>query len=269
MARRLGDRGSGPRTVGYDANPSGIAGTTSSASDYKKAKEAKKKDKNRVELGDPPPYENDEGFIPGHNGIQYFTETLDPKTKDYKPDKVIIGKGVAGTEGEGWTLSLQLKEVGKVITLTDWNNNRGNIEGIKSGTVAYFNITNVNRQGNIKMPTAPLENGMVKHDHKVRMPKTLRITGYVSRENVNFMNSLISCAEQATSLESYFMLSSPWYNFPAMYLQKYTSKADNRKYDVYDYTIELTELMFAKDLKDKTSDAELASNTDKGAAKGK
>ena len=54
-----------------------------------------------------------------------------------------------------------------------------------------------------------------------------------------------------------------------MYLKDYTSKANNKKYDVYDYTINLSELLIASDLKDTTDDAELASNTEKGASSGK
>ena len=279
MARRIGEPGSGYRTVGYDPNPRGLsgtnsnnrrlAGTTATASDYKNAKKRKQDEKNeKVKLGEKPPYDDD-GGIPGHNGIVYNTEFDDDANKDYKEEPVVIGKGVEDTNGEGWTLSVRLDEVGKVITMADWNNNRGNVEGVKEGTIAYFYIIDVSRQGNIKLPTSPLENGMVKHDHKVIMPKTFRVTGYVKRENTVFINSLLSCAEQSKSLKSYFSLSSPWYNFEKMYLQKYTSKASNRKYDVYDYTIDLTQLLTASNLTDKTSDAELASNKEKGTAKGK
>lgn len=280
MARRIGSVSSGYRTVGYDPNPRGLsgtnpnirslAGTTATASDYKNAKKKKQdEEKEKVKLGDKPPYENDAGFTPGHNGIWYNSETDDLANRDYKEKKVVFGEGVQDTEGEGWTLSVRLDEVGKVITMADWNNNRGNIEGVKEGTIAYFHIIDVSRQGNIKLPTSPLENGMVKHDHKVIMPKTFRVTGYVKRENTVFINKLLSCAEQSKSLKSYFSLSSPWYNFEKMYLQKYTSKASNRKYDVYDYTIDLTQLLTASNLTDKTSDAELASNKEKGTAKGK
>ena len=279
MTRRIASVSSGYRTIGYDPNPRGLsgtnpnnkhlAGTTATASDYKNAKKKKQdEEKEKVKLSDKPPYEEDEG-IPGHNGIIYFTEFDDEANKDYKIEKVVVGHGVEDSDGEGWTLSLRLKEVGKVVSLADWNNNRGNVEGVKDGTIAYFNIIDVSRQGNIKMPTAPLENGMVKHDHKVIMPKTVRITGYVKREHTVFINSLISCAEQSKSLDSYFSLSSPWYTFEKMYLSKYTSKANNKKYDVYDYTIDLTQLLTASNLTDKTSDAELASNKEKGTAKGK
>ena len=57
--------------------------------------------------------------------------------------------------------------------------------------------------------------------------------------------------------------------YPRMYLQSYSSKASSRKYDVYDYTLDLSELLIATDLKDTTDKAELASNTDKGSTSGK
>lgn len=261
MARRIESVSSGYRTIGYDPNPGGLsgtnpnnrrlAGTTATASDYKSAKNKKEEEK-----GGTPPYENDDGFIPGHNGIWYSTEFDDQGNRDYKVKTVVLGQGEKDTEGEGWTLSLRMAEMGKEAVIT-------------ARAESAFYIQDVSDKGQLKMPTAPLENGMVKHDHKVIMPKTLRITGWVPRDKAEFINSVIQYAELSKSLGSYFTLVSPWKTYRKMYLKDYTSKANNKKYDVYDYTINLTELLIASDLKDTTDDAELASNTEKGASSGK
>lgn len=267
MVRRIESASSGYRTVGYDPNPRGLsgtnpnnrrlAGTTATASDYKNAKKRKQDEKNEnVKLGENPPYEDDDGFIPEHNGIVYFTEFDDEGNSGYKEELVVIGEGVEDTNGEGWTLSLRMAEKGGIGVLT-----------ARAGS--SFHIQDVSDKGQIKLPTSPLENGMVKHDHKVIMPKTLRLVGWVTREKANFINGLIEYAELSKSLGSYFTLISPWKTYKKMYLEKYTSKANNKKYDVYDYTLDLSELLIASDLKDTTDDAELASNTDKGASSGK
>lgn len=266
MARRIESVSSGYRTVGYDPNPRGLsgtnpnnrrlAGTTATASDYKNAKKRKQDEENEnVKLGEKPPYDDD-GGIPGHNGITSFSEMDDDANKDYKEELVVIGKGVEDTKGEGWTLSLRMAEMGKEAVIT-------------ARAESAFYIQDVSDKGQVKMPTAPLENGMVKHDHKVIMPKTLRITGWVHRDKAEFINGVIQYAELSKSLGSYFTLVSPWKTYRKMYLKDYTSKANNKKYDVYDYTINLTELLIASDLKDTTDDAELASNTEKGASSGK
>ena len=249
FARRVGEMSSGPRTVGYDANPRGLAGTSSTASDYKRNK--KKKDEDMVRLGDAPPY--DDSPTEDTQGITYFTEY---GNEPYTEERVVIGQGESGTNGEGWILSLRMGEYAKDAVIT--------------GTASsFYFIQDVSDKGQIKLPTAPLENGMVKHDHKVIMPKTMRVTGWVKRENTDFINSLIKYAEMSKSLGTYFTLVSPWKKYPKMYLKDYSSKASNKKYDVYDYTLDLSELLIAKDLKDTTDDPELASNTDKGSASGR
>lgn len=261
MSRRIESVSSGYRTIGYDPNPRGLsgtnpnnrrlAGTTATASDYKSAKNKKEEEK-----GGTPPYENDDGFIPGHNGIWYNTEFDDEGNRGYEAEQVVVGKGVQDTKGEGWTLRLRLPEAGKIGVLT-------------ARAESSFYIQDVSDKGQIKLPTSPLENGMVKHDHKVVMPKTLRLVGWVPREKTAFINGLIEYAEMSKSLGTYFTLISPWKTYQKMYLKEHTSKANNKKYDVYDYTLDLSELLIASDLKDTTDDAELASNTDKGASSGK
>lgn len=251
--RLLGEKSSGPRTLGYDANPNGLKGTPSIA-DYKKSKKQKEKDKKgQVQQGKPPPYEPDDGYM--HSDLTYFT-TTDMPGGDPNGDLVVIGEGDKDTAGEGWTLSLKLAEYKKVAVLT-------------ARAASALHILDVSDKGQIKLPTAPLENGMVKHDHKVIMPKTLKISGIVKREQAEFINSLIEAAEISPSLGTFFTLVSPWKIYKKMYLKDHTSKANNKKYDVYDYTLDLSELLIARDLKDSTDDGELASNVDKGAQSGK
>lgn len=130
---------------------------------------------------------------------------------------------------------------------------------------APFKITAVNDMGSVKLPTHPLENGMVKHDHKVRNPKTLRITGMVKRANSKNMDNLLRLATVEKSLGSYFHLDSPWKTRTKMYLSRFSSRANTQKYDVFEYTIDLTELLIAKSKTDKTDHPGLASTNNKGA----
>jgi hypothetical protein len=278
MTRRLGVASGGYRTIGYDPNPTGLfgtnpnnrrlTGTTATASDYKNAKQKKQnEEKEKVKLGDKPPYEEDEG-IPGHNGIIYFTEFDDDGNKDYKVDKVVLGKGVKDTPGEGWVLKLHFKksDIEDILGYKLDSDVSGTLTGLEQ---SWFHIRDVSDKRQVKLPTAPLENGMVKHDHKVVMPKTMRVAGLVGREHSKMINGFLEYAASHKSLEVFFELKSPWKNYKRMYLSGHSSKASNRMYDMYEYTIDLSELLFASNLTDKTSDAELASNKEKGSAKGK
>jgi len=175
------------------------------------------------------------------------TEESYEKYKKYDPPKVVIGKGEPGTNGEGWRL----------FTLWD-------IFAGQENTYP-FKIINVSDQHTIKLPTNPLENGMIKHDHKVIMPATLRVTGYVYRdESVRFSQELKKYLG-ATDLMWYFILRSPWKYFPRMYLKGFTSRANNQRYDVYEYTLDLTELLIARSIIDKTNNPNLASTSNNGA----
>lgn len=273
MTRRLGVASGGYRTIGYDPNPTGLlgtnpnnrrlAGTTATASDYKSAKKKKEEEK-----GGTPPYENDDGFIPGHNGIWNNTEFDDQGNKDYKVEKVVLGKGVKDTPGEGWVLKLHFKksDIEDILGYKLDSDASGTLTGLEQ---SWFHIRDVSDKRQVKLPTAPLENGMVKHDHKVIMPKIMRVAGLVGREQSKMINGFLEYAASNKSLEVFFELKSPWKNYKKMYLSGHSSKASNRMYDMYEYTIDLSELLFASNLTDKTSDAELASNKEKGTAKGK
>ena len=279
MSRRLGESSGGYRTIGYDPNPRGLAGSSSdnrslagssgSASGYKSAKKRKEEEeKEKVKLGESAPYENDNGFIPGHNGIWYNKEFDDEGNKDYKVDKVVFGKGVEDTPGEGWVLKLNFKksDIEAILGHKLDSGATGTLTGLEE---SWLHIRDVSDRRQVKLPTAPLENGMVKHDHKVVMPKTMRVTGLVGREHSKMINGFLEYAAHNKSLEVFFELKSPWKNYKKMYLSGHSSKASNRMYDMYEYTIDLSELLFASNLTDKTSDAELASNKEKGAAQGK
>lgn len=279
MTRRLGEASGGYRTIGYDPNPRGLsgtnpnnrrlAGTSATASDYKSAKKKKKAEENeKVQIGEAPPYANDDGFIPGHNGITYITEFDDEGNEDYKVEKVVLGKGVKDTPGEGWVLKLhfQKSDIEDILGYKLNSDASGTLTGLEQ---SWFHIRDVSDKRQVKLPTAPLENGMVKHDHKVLMPKTMRVAGLVGREQSKMINGFLEYAASNKSLEVFFELKSPWKNYKKMYLSGHSSKASNRMYDMYEYTIDLSELLFASNLTDKTSDAELASNKEKGTAKGK
>lgn len=270
MVRRVGDWSSGPRTVGYDANPRGLAGTPS-IQDYKNKQKQKKKDKKKQEENKPdPPYKKPEEdvvtIIPLDD--KYETQHPNPSIEGYNT-KVKIGDGVKGTDGEGWTLRFLLSD-----DFLDWysvseitpvfrKDSKGNTTSELD--YGYLSITNVSDRNQIRLPTSPLENGSVKHDHKVIMPKTYRITGLVKRENATQMNRILEIAKLSYDLKQRFSLQSPWGNYDNMYLQNFSSKADNRRYDVYEYNIDLSELLIAMSLTDTTNDAELVSSTPKKA----
>lgn len=263
--RRIGDASSGVRPLEYDPNPHGLAGTNSGASlsptfdRYLKEKKEKKENQ-KVSLGELPPYPNSDDV----DTPEPFKEDPNEQTINETEELVTIGEGIADSKGEGWILKLYYKETGKYAVLTG----TAGFDSTK-GPSSWLYINDVSDKIQVKLPTAPLENGMVKHDHKVIMPKTLRISGMVKREYSEAVDALLKGASAAKSLGVYFSLSSPWKTYSKMYIQSFSSKANNRKYDVYDYTIDLTELLLATDLKDVTSNPDLASNKDKGALSGK
>ena len=278
--RRVGDRSSGPRTIGFDSKPRGLvgtnsnirrmAGTNSTASDYKKNKQ--KKD-NKKQNNNKPPYPPSQEDVP-------------PEMKPYDPSKfkdksiegydelVEKGDSTADKTDGGWTLTLYGLGEPAVLTTDDEGPEFGRNEGKYTQSWYYmyrdmFHIINVSSDDSVRLPTAPLENGMVKHDHKVKEPKKLTVTGWVERADTKDINELFENARTATSLDVYFKLSSPWRSYEKMYLQRFSSKVSTDKYDVYDYTLHLQELLIAESVTDKTSDPGKASNSAKGAAQGK
>lgn len=204
--------------------------------------------------------------------IMYDPKKNAPKTVggDITDARVELGKGVPGTQGEGWVLIVRTEDAPNGIALTSVDvvqSAQGNGGGDAPSSLLY--ITDVSDSNTIKLPTAPLETGMVKHDHKVLMPREMKITGSVKRGYTHYFNELLRRVALSKSLDTYFTLISPWKNYPALYLKTYTSKASSKKYDVYDYTITLQELLIASNLTDTTDNADLASNTNKGAISGK
>ena len=155
------------------------------------------------------------------------------------------GDGNSGGEGEGKSF---LK--GKLT--------------IEGGANSILKITAVNDVGAVKLPTHPLENGMVKHDHKVIQPKTLRVVGLVKRTDSPKFDDFLRSALAEKSLGAYFSLMSPWKNRTPLYLRQFTSRANTQRYDVFEYVLELSELLIAQSKTDKTDKPELTSENNKG-----
>jgi hypothetical protein len=250
------------RLVAFDKNAPGattLAGTsdirllkgTPSLRDYvNKRRQEKEKEKNKGGGGDP----GDEAwYYPEGADIQVSKGPNEDKFSGYpkdesSKDKVVLGDGVPGTDGEGWRL-YTLQEA--IVSADD--------------KTAPLKITSVSDSHSIKLPTHPLENGMIKHDHKVIQPATLRVTGLVDRSFSIKFSQMLKTYLGAKDLMAYFVLRSPWKYFPRMYIQGFTSRANTQRYDVYEYTINLTELLIATSVIDKTNVADLASTSNQGA----
>ena len=275
--RTVGGSNSGPRTLGYDANPRGLAGTNSNirrlagtnntASDYKaaKKKKEKKKEKEKDKKKEPEkPYPPDPSEVPPE--MKPYTGESD---EDAAP---LVRKKGGDFDGDGWQLILHGYEEGET-PFTQVKQETVDMFSEKYWTYAElrdtFHIINVSDVVSVKLPTAPLENGMVKHDHKVVEPKTLRVTGWVEENYTDWFNDVIEFVRESKSLDTYFTLVSPWKKHEKMYLKRLTSKVSTDKYDVYEYTLELQELLIAQTKTDTTKDPGLASNSKKGASKRK
>lgn len=250
------------RLVAFDKNAPGattLAGTsdirtlkgTPSLREYlNKQRQKKEKEKNKGSSGDP----GDEAWYqPEGSDIQVGMGPDEAKYSEYPRDDtseylVKLGDGVPDTDGEGWLLCT-LKKV--IVS--------------PSSKDAPLKITSVNDSHSIKLPTHPLENGMVKHDHKVIMPATLRVTGFVKRDQSQGFSKLLKDYLGDKDLKSYFFLLSPWKNIIPVYIQRFTSRANTQRYDVFEYTIDLTELLIATSVIDKTNVADLSSTSNQGA----
>lgn len=250
--------------MAFDKNAPGattLAGTsdirmlkgTPSLRDYvNKRRQEKEKEKNKSGGGDP----GDEAwYYPEGADIQVSKGPNEDKFSGYPKDessqyKVVLGDGVPGTDGEGWHLYTPAPSKNEIVSVDK---------------KAPLKITSVSDRHSIKLPTHPLENGMIKHDHKVIQPATLRVTGLVDRSDSINLSQMLKMYLGAKDLAAYFILDSPWKNFPKMYIQGFTSRANTQRYDVYEYTIDLTELLIATSVIDKTNVADLASTSNQGA----
>ena len=249
------------RLVAFDKNAPGattLAGTsdirtlkgTPSLRDYlNKQRQEKEKEKNKGGGGNP----GDEAwYYPQGADIQVSMGPNEGKFTEYPPDDtseniVQLGNGVPETDGEGWRLYTLQTAI------------------VSADVKAPLKITSVSDKHSIKLPTHPLENGMIKHDHKVIQPATLRVTGLVDRADSKTFSQILKMYLGAKDLSSYFVLRSPWKWFPKMYIQGFTSRVNTQRYDVYEYTIDLTELLIATSVIDKTNVADLSSTSNQGA----
>ena len=261
-----GGRMAGPRVndgrarlVAFDKNAPGattLAGTsdirllkgTPSLREYLN-KQRQEKEKNKGSGGEP----DDGMWYSPDRVVMGSDESTWEKEKDkeeYKFTKVKLGAGVPGTDGEGWHLYTPAPSKNEIVSVDK---------------KAPLKITSVSDRHSIKLPTHPLENGMIKHDHKVIQPATLRVTGLVDRSDSINLSQMLKMYLGAKDLAAYFILDSPWKNFPKMYIQGFTSRANTQRYDVYEYTIDLSELLIATSVIDKTNVADLSSTSNKGA----
>lgn len=273
------------RLVAFDKNLPGatsLLGTTSRTSLYgtaplagiknshalKKAKDEKKANEKEAEeakargenIPDPwyyPSSDSDRRVFDNYDENAFFIKDKDTA------DKFQIGQGVPDTSGEGWSLTFSggFKQGENGATTFE----SGKAQSLEGSSNSIFKITAVNDRGQIKLPTHPLENGMVKHDHKVIQPKTLRVTGWVKSSDSPGFDAFLKNALAEKSLDGYFTLVSPWKKREKMYLQSFTSRANTQRYDVFEYVLELTELLIAISITDKTNKPELTSSTNKGA----
>lgn len=245
------------RRLGYDPNPRGLAGTnpnkhslagTHSASDYKRdkaEKERKKKEKDKPS----PPFPTEPPAAPRTDPV-----TIEPVVR---PGEQGEDKPESGSSNDAWNLEWVQGGTSTPLSLPH-----------PGTTDVLFHIMDVSDKFPIKLPTSPLENGMVKHDHKVRMPKTVRVSGQVEREYAHYFDALLEDARNSYNLDEYFTLSNSMTFYPVLYLQNVTHKASSAKYDVFEYTLNFSEIMIASDLRDTTSTPDWATQTNKGTTQG-
>ena len=141
----------------------------------------------------------------------------------------------------------------------------------------YVRIKGVSSSKSTRLPTHPLENGMVRHDHKIIEPRQINVDCYVelsiinanvpeqekytSRKFANMLDELI--AEK--SLDTYITVYNPMEKFPdKMYLLSYKNTTENDKTDVFRFTLTLQEILKAQSESKISQNAAYAGTSAKG-----
>ena len=137
-----------------------------------------------------------------------------------------------------------------------------------------------------RLPTHPLENGTVKHDHKIVEPRTYTAQAYVravgTEEDRTQAGVSIECSRildsliQSPSLDDIIYIESPMENVTPenvpngkgkglqLYLTSYSKRTESDKTDVFAFTLNLQEILIANKLNNVSDNADYAGESVKG-----
>ena len=150
----------------------------------------------------------------------------------------------------------------------------------------YLYVRELSDSYQTRLPTHPLENGMVKHDHKILEP--IRYTARCYVKSYMMQSAGISggpdeqaqdickkCAKlldelvESKDLNEFIEIESPMeYESPELYLVSYEKRTEPDKTDVFSFTLNLQEILRSTSEKKATDNPDFASNSNKGGKGG-
>ena len=146
----------------------------------------------------------------------------------------------------------------------------------------YLYLKDVHYTYSTRLPTHPLETGMVKHDFKIVEPRRYTATAYVEARDEDMEKIAATCTTkldeliQSPDLQDYIVVHSPMdYNCNSFgkatfkcYLSSYKRNTLSDGVDAFSYTLELQELYLATSESKNTNNADLAGKSSHGGKGG-
>ena len=151
---------------------------------------------------------------------------------------------------------------------------------------ANLYIKDIHYTYSTRLPTHPLETGMIKHDHKIVEPRRYTATAYIRAFDENLEATAKECSKlldelvASTDLGDYLIVYSPMdFNTGAkkdekhpldfrLYLSSYKRNTLSDGVDAFSYTLELQELFLSTSETKKSNNADFAGKSSQGGKGG-
>lgn len=149
-------------------------------------------------------------------------------------------------------------------------NKEHKIGKLNLGDVLY--IKGVNSERKSRLPTHPLETGMVRHDHKIVDPRTVTVNCLVDSVDKNRDPVSKEVAKELEKmlwekdLKDFVNIKSPMESYNKLYLQSYKDTTEQDKTDVFSFTLTFQELLLSRSKNEISDNADFKSTSDKGGA---